>query len=39
MPHNHKLVTDLLITVDEDYIYGYHARKLICKLREAIQTK
>jgi hypothetical protein len=25
-----------LVTADEEFIYGYHARKLICKLREVM---
>ena len=30
------MVTDLLVTADEEFLYGYHARKLICKLREVM---
>ena len=28
-------ITNILITCDEDWPYKYHARKLICKIREA----
>ena len=28
-------ITDLLLTVDEDWPYKYHARKLMSKVREA----
>jgi hypothetical protein len=38
MPHKEKVLTDLLVTVDEDYKFGYQSKKLICKLRE-LSTK
>jgi len=28
------MYTDLLVCVDEDFPYIYHARKLMCKLRQ-----
>lgn len=34
MPYRDGLVTDLLLTCDENYPYAYHCKKLICKLRE-----
>lgn len=34
MPHYNKNFTDLLVTVEENFKYSYHARKLLCKLRE-----
>lgn len=34
MSHKFKLNTDLLLSVDEDFIHKYHSRKLIAKLRE-----
>ena len=37
MPPKYKLLTDLLITANEDHPHGYHAKKLICKLREIFQ--
>jgi len=27
-------ITDMLVTCDEEWPYKYHARKLMCKLRE-----
>ena len=30
------LITDLLVTVDENFLHSYHARKLICKLRDVM---
>ena len=33
---NVPLVTDLLITVDENFAYNYHARKIMAKLREVM---
>lgn len=33
MPHKDKMITDLLLTLDEDYKYSYQSHKLICKLR------
>jgi hypothetical protein len=30
------LLTDLLITVDENFLHSYHARKLTCKLRDVM---
>lgn len=27
------MMTDLMISVDEDFPYVYHARKLMCKMR------
>jgi hypothetical protein len=28
--------TDLLVTADQEQINGYHARKLMCKLRQVM---
>lgn len=36
---NLRFLTDLLVTVDERHNYGYHARKLMCKLRETMKDK
>ena len=30
------LITDLLVTVDENFLHSYHARKLMCKLRDVM---
>lgn len=39
MPHPYKINTDILLTVDADFKYVYHSRKLMCKLREVGDPK
>ena len=31
-----QMITDMMITADEKFIHGYHARKLMCKLRDVM---